>query len=359
MQTTGIIYDERMCLHKEEGHPEQPNRIKHIFKTIQDENLLNKCKIFLAREATESEILTVHTNDHLGAMKLTPSINYIALDKIQGKYNSIYLNKHSYQCALLSAGGVVELCRYVVLGNLSNGIAIVRPPGHHAEANEAMGFCIFNNVAIAAKTMIEQYKLNRIVILDWDVHHGNATQHMFENDPRVLYISIHRYDNGQYYPCSKDAAPTCVGHGNGLGRNVNIAWNTNADSRIGDTEYIYAFEKLIKPMLKEYDPELIIVSAGFDCAAGDPLGGLNVSPAGFNHLTRSLMQFANGKVVIALEGGYNLNAISQSMTACLKALLKEPALPLQSNNSVSNVAVKATNETMKAHMPFWKFLEKN
>jgi len=218
---------------------------------------------------------------------------------------------------------------------------------------------MFNNVAVAAKTMINKHELQRIVILDWDVHHGNATQHMFENDPEVLYISIHRYDNGNFYPGSKNANPYFIGNCKGIGKNVNIAWNTNNFDNIGDTEYIYAFEELIEPMLLEYDPQLVIVSAGFDCGKGDPLGGLNVTPAGFNYLTAKLMNFANGKLVVALEGGYNLTTISNSMVACLKALLNEPLLPIELNKTVAFSAINSVNETKKAHQSYWKFLSKN
>lgn len=355
---TVIVYDERMCLHEEDGHPEQPDRIRKIFAKMNAENLLSKCTIMPAREATDEEILTVHTKSHLDTMKTISSISYNLLAKLEKCYNSIYLNKHSYHCALLSAGGVVDACDAVVTGKFSNAIAIVRPPGHHAESDCAMGFCIFNNVAIAAKTMIKRHNLERVVILDWDVHHGNATQHMFENDPSVLYISIHRYDNGSFYPCSKDAAPDHIGLGSGVGRNVNIAWNT-ANEKFGDTEYIYAFDYLIRPMLQEYDPQLIIVSAGFDCARGDPLGGLDVTPDGFNYLTNKLMNFAKGRVVVALEGGYNLDAISNSMTACLKALLQEPTVLSHTSTAVSRSAVRALEQTMKAHQPYWLFMRKN
>ncbi|XWV24498.1 hypothetical protein QJ856_gp0056 [Tupanvirus deep ocean] len=358
MKMTAIVYDERMCLHEDEGHPEQPDRIKAIFRTIQGSGKLDKCKMIPIRNATYDEILSVHTANHLSTMKSISGLDGASLMCLERIYNSVYLNKHSYDCALLSAGGVIELCNEVVSGNSDNGIAIVRPPGHHAESNEAMGFCLFNNVAIAAKTMIEKHGLQKIVIFDWDIHHGNATQHMFEDDPRVLYISIHRYDKGRFYPGSKDADPCIIGKGNGIGKNVNIGWNTAGVHSMGDTEYIYAYENLIKPMLEEYNPELIIVSAGFDCAQGDPLGGMNVTPCGFNYLTSQLMNFANGKIVVALEGGYNLNSISTSMLACLMALLKEAPLPLKLGN-VSEIAVDAINTTKYKHKPYWGFLQKN
>lgn len=354
---TGIAYNEQMCLHEEHNHPEQPDRIRCIYENIQKENLLDKCKIIQTRNATDTEILYVHDNYHLEKMRLIPEMNQLELFRLSYNYNSVYFNKDTYDCALLSAGSVIEICDKVVLGELANGIAIVRPPGHHAEEHMAMGFCIFNNVAVAAKTMIKQHKLKRIVILDWDVHHGNATQHIFDHNPQVLYISIHRYDNASFYPGSKDADPSCVGIGPGIGYNINIAWNTQFGDTIGDDEYIYAFNALIQPILTEYNPELIIVSAGFDCARNDPLGGLDVTPNGFYYMTSELMKFANGRIVCALEGGYNLTAISESMTACLKALLREPCVTnLKNNKDICRSALTAVASTIKYHKPYWKCL---
>lgn len=357
---TGIIYDERMCLHDNivEEHPEQPDRIKAIYKMIEAKGLLEYCEIMPSREATLMELLTVHDEKHVLSMYDLKKMDTKDLLCEEKKYNSIYFNKHSYQSALLSAGGVIELCEQVILRKIKNGIAIVRPPGHHAEKDCAMGFCLFNNVAVAAASIQKKYGKMRILILDWDVHHGNATQHMFESDPSVLYISIHRYDNGYFYPGSTDGSPAKVGTNEAKGKNINIAWNTTKTSQtIGDTEYIYAYETLIKPIVNEYDPELIIISAGFDCAKGDPLGGINVSPAGFNFMTRDLMNYANGKIIVALEGGYNLTSISCCMTACLEALLQMEPLDVALNDYISNVAIEAVKETNKYQQPFWKCLK--
>jgi acetoin utilization deacetylase AcuC-like enzyme len=352
---TGIIYDELMCRHETSGHPERPERIETIYEQIKNSGLLIKCVEIPIREATRKELESVHTIDYINKMSLIPSLNPLELLKLKYNYNSVYFNNHTWNSALLSAGGVIELCDQVVQGNVPNGIAIVRPPGHHAESSEAMGFCIFNNVAIAAKAMINKYGLKRLAIIDWDVHHGNATQRMFIDDPSVLYISIHRYDNANFYPCSTDADPSIIGYGEAIGKNVNIAWNSYGVSKIGNSEYVYAFNEIIEPMFKEYDPELIIISAGFDCAAGDPLGGLDVTPLGFNYLTKKIKNFANGKIVIALEGGYNVDVIADSMLACLKGLLNEP-FDGQISSDVSPVAIKAVNKTIKAHRSHWKFL---
>ena len=359
---TGIVYDEKMCLHEKQNHPEQPDRRRSIYTAMNNIGLLDQCKIIPIRCATDDEILSVHSNEHLAEMKKLSALKNRELEKAANKYNSIYFNKHTYGSALLSAGGVVELCDRVVKGNLTNGIAIVRPPGHHAECHTPMGFCIFNNVAIAAASMINKYNLKRIVIFDWDVHHGNATQHMFESDPRVLYISIHRYDNGYFYPGSPDAAPSMVGKGKGkgIGKNVNIALNTTIRDRhmIGDADYIFAYNDIVKHMIAEYNPELIIISAGFDCAEGDPLGDLHVTPACFNYMVRDLMAYANGKIVIALEGGYNLTAISESMIACLKALLKYEPMKIICNDKISDIAIDAVNATAFYHRLHWQFLKK-
>jgi acetoin utilization deacetylase AcuC-like enzyme len=363
ISSTGIITDKHMSSHKTldpTGHPERPERIVSIINEIKNEGLFDLCKQIPSREATEEEILAVHGKKYLETMKNIPDLPDSELIRLEKYYNSIYFNRNTYLAALYSAGCVTELCDQIMQGTIANGIAIVRPPGHHAEKNEAMGFCIFNNVAVAAKSMINKYKLNRVVILDWDVHHGNATQHMFESDPRVLYISIHRYDNGKFYPGGTDGSPMRIGTDQGTGFNVNIAFNTTGTSKIGDTEYVYVYKKIIQPMLAEYNPELIIISAGFDCAHGDPLGGLSVTPSGFNYLTRELMSFAQGRVAIALEGGYNLNSISKSMVGCLRALV-DPTNPmmLYTNITVTNPAKNAVLETMIAHKPYWKFLNLN
>lgn len=361
MNKTGIVYDVRMTKHQTEDHPESPERIKKIYDTIKNAGLLNLCHMVPTRFATESELKSVHCKDHVERMQIIPFLDKGSLLQLQQNYNSVYLNNFSYECALLSAGGVTELCDYVVQGKMNNGLAIVRPPGHHAESHQAMGFCLFNNVGVAAQTMIDKYNLSRVVILDWDVHHGNATQKMFESDPKVLYISLHRYDDAKFYPYSSTAGPKVIGNGFGAGKNVNIAWNTRLDkaNKVGNTEYIYAYKKLIKPMLDEYKPQLIIISAGFDSAAGDPLGGLNVTPEAFAYMTSDLLTYAEGKVVIALEGGYNLDTISNCMLACLKSLLHiEVSLP-HLNGKVSPVAEQAVAETADAHKQYWQFLNNN
>ena len=194
--------------------------------------------------------------------------------------------------------------------------AVVRPPGHHATPDSAAGFCLLNNVGIAASHAVTNLGLKRVLILDWDVHHGNGTQEMFYSDPRILYMSLHRYDHGAFYPSSTQANYDKVGSGLGLGFNVNIPWN---DDTMGDAEYLLAFTKVVMPIVTEFKPQVILVSAGFDAAAGDPLSGYRCSPALYGKMTGSLVKAA--PTVLALEGGYSLAAITESTVECGRAAL--------------------------------------
>ncbi|KXS13295.1 Arginase/deacetylase, partial [Gonapodya prolifera JEL478] len=218
--------------------------------------------------------------------------------------NSVYFCAETPVCARLSCGAVVDVCKEVYRNpGVRNGVAVVRPPGHHAERNEAMGFCIYNNVAVAAKVVQRDCGASRIMIVDWDVHHGNGIQSAFLSDPSVLYVSIHRHEQGSFYPQGPEGSHTAVGHGPGAGFNINIDWDMKG---MGDAEYLCAFEKVVMPVGREFDPDLVIISAGFDAAQGDPLGGCNVTPIGYAHMTHMLSALAGGKVAIVLEVSYKI-----------------------------------------------------
>lgn len=222
---------------------------------------------------------------------------------------------------------MVEMTRRVLEGKLANGVAVVRPPGHHATCGCSMGFCVFNNVAVAARAAIrEQWGgARRALILDWDVHHGNGTQTIFETDSSVLYVSIHRYDDGEFFPGGTSGHFANAGWGTGRGYTVNIPWDCpgGRDGVPGDADYLLAFERIVEPICKEFRPDFVLVSAGFDAAVGDLLGGCQVTPGGFYEMTRRLqgLPTAKGRVIVALEGGYNLKSTARSITACTSALL--------------------------------------
>lgn len=320
----GLVYDPTMTKHEmASGHVECPQRISRIWSALEHENLVAACERIPCRLATRSELLSVHSAQHIATVDSFASMAPEKLSEKAAEYNSIYLNEFSTECAYMSAGSLIELMEQVVQGRVHNGVAVIRPPGHHAEEDKCMGFCIFNNVAIAAKIAVEKLKLKKVLVVDWDVHHGNGTQHMFDEQTEVLYFSIHRYEEGMFFPGTNDGAPETVGIGAGKGFTVNVGWN---DRGMGDKEYRKAFEQILLPIALEYQPQLILVSAGFDAARGDPLGGCDVTPKGYAYMTEALLRLAPGKVIIALEGGYNLTSISASMVACLSTILKGPGV---------------------------------
>mmetsp|Transcript_6124 Transcript_6124/g.25658 ORF Transcript_6124/g.25658 Transcript_6124/m.25658 type:complete len:299 (-) Transcript_6124:558-1454(-) len=267
------------------------------------------------------------------------------------RQDSIYLNEHSVDCALLAAGCSLEAVAAVVNGTAEAAAAIIRPPGHHATCCGMMGFCLYNNVAVAVIDALNK-GVKRILIVDWDVHHGNGTQQIFEKDPRVLFISIHRYDSGLFYPTGSAGAPESVGAGAGLGYTVNIGWD---GAGAGDSEYIAAMQFIVLPIANEFSPELIVISAGFDSARGDPLGGCKVTPAGYAKLVRSLRELQS-KMVLCLEGGYNCKSVALSVVACVAALFeKTTSTPPDKDVShgPSASALEMLARTAKSIARFW------
>ncbi|CAI5648701.1 unnamed protein product [Oreochromis niloticus] len=357
--TTGLVYDERMMEHSnlwDRHHPEQPQRIFKIFSKHQQLGLVDRCQRIPVRLATEEELSLCHSMQHIEQMKATAVMKPRELHKLGDEFVSIYLNQQSFQCARLAAGSCLSALDQILCGQVTNAVAIVRPPGHHAERDYPCGFCLFNTAALAARyaKKASHDPLMRILILDWDVHHGNGTQHMFEDDDSVLYISLHRYDNGAFFPSSEDAAPDKVGVAKGAGFNVNVAWS---GGRMGDSDYLAAFHRVVMPIATEFNPSLVLVSAGFDAARGDPLGGYNVTPEGYAHLTHMLMSLAGGRVLVILEGGYNLSSISDSMAMCTSVLLGDPPpalvtpLPPPHHSAVATI-----NEVIRYHVPYWRSL---
>ncbi|KAF8485454.1 hypothetical protein JB92DRAFT_3091030 [Gautieria morchelliformis] len=334
--TTGYVYDTRMLDHwptiepdeNEYPHPEQPARISKIYLALRTAMCFEKMHKISTRFLEKHEAMLVHSEDHWDKVEAIAMMDEEAIRNSEEYYErlSLYVHKHTPHVAKLSAGGVIETCLAVARGDVRNAFAIVRPPGHHAEPEEHMGFCFFNNVAVAARVVQEMTPLKRILILDWDVHHGNGTQRAFWTDDSVLFISLHRYEQGTFYPSGPFGSMESCGEGKGLGKSVNIPWPTKG---MGDADYLYAFEKIVLPIAYEFAPELVIISAGFDSADGDVLGECRVSPSGFAHMTHMLSCLAGGKLAVALEGGYNLDSTAMSALAVTRVLLGEapPELP--------------------------------
>uniref|UniRef100_A0A672FY24 Histone deacetylase n=1 Tax=Salarias fasciatus TaxID=181472 RepID=A0A672FY24_SALFA len=281
---------------------------------------------------------------------------------LQVDSDTIWNEVHSSSAARLAVGSVVELVFKVASGELKNGFAVVRPPGHHAEESTPMGFCYFNSVAIAAKLLQQRLNVSKILIVDWDVHHGNGTQQAFYADPSVLYLSLHRYDDGNFFPGS--GAPDEVGSGAGVGFNVNMAFTGGLEPPMGDAEYLAAFRTVVMPIANEFAPDMVLVSSGFDAVDGHapPLGGYKLTAKCFGYLTRQLMALAGGRLVLALEGGHDLTAICDASEACISALLGNELDPipdevLQQRPNAN--AVHSMEKVIEAHSKHWRSLQRS
>ncbi|XP_051479743.1 histone deacetylase 4 isoform X6 [Apus apus] len=381
--TTGLVYDTLMLKHQctcgnTNSHPEHAGRIQSIWSRLQETGLRGKCECIRGRKATLEELQTVHSEAHALLYGTNP-LNRQKLDskKLLGSLTSMFVRLpcggvgvdsdtiwnevHSSGAARLAVGCVIELVFKVATGELKNGFAVVRPPGHHAEESTPMGFCYFNSVAIAAKLLQQRLNVSKILIVDWDVHHGNGTQQAFYNDPNVLYISLHRYDDGNFFPGS--GAPDEVGTGAGVGFNVNMAFTGGLDPPMGDTEYLTAFRTVVMPIANEFAPDVVLVSSGFDAVEGHPtpLGGYNLSAKCFGYLTKQLMGLAGGRVVLALEGGHDLTAICDASEACVSALLGNELDPLPEKvfqQRANANAVHSMEKVIEIHSKYWHSLQR-
>uniref|UniRef100_A0A8D2NQ22 Histone deacetylase n=1 Tax=Zosterops lateralis melanops TaxID=1220523 RepID=A0A8D2NQ22_ZOSLA len=374
----GLVYDTLMLKHQctcgnTNSHPEHAGRIQSIWSRLQETGLRGKCECIRGRKATLEELQTVHSEAHTLLYGTNP-LNRQKLDskKLLGiipwgeiplpvDSDTIWNEVHSSGAARLAVGCVIELVFKVATGELKNGFAVVRPPGHHAEESTPMGFCYFNSVAIAAKLLQQRLNVSKILIVDWDVHHGNGTQQAFYNDPNVLYISLHRYDDGNFFPGS--GAPDEVGTGAGVGFNVNMAFTGGLDPPMGDTEYLTAFRTVVMPIANEFAPDVVLVSSGFDAVEGHPtpLGGYNLSAKCFGYLTKQLMGLAGGRVVLALEGGHDLTAICDASEACVSALLGNELDPLPEKvfqQRANANAVHSMEKVIEIHSKYWHSLQR-
>lgn len=309
MKRTGVIWDELFLKH-ETGpwHPESPARLQAV-KTVLDGPVGQKLIRIQPRPATVEEIALIHDTEYVHKIQKT-SGHDVSLDP------DTIASPHSWEAARFAAGSLLECVDQVMDGRVDNAFAFVRPPGHHAERAQAMGFCIFNNVAIAAEYARREKNCRRVLIMDFDVHHGNGTQWAFYDRADIFYVSTHRYP---FYPGT--GASNEEGKGAGKGYTLNIPFSGGE----GDEEYLSAFDKEIIPVFRHYAPDLLLVSAGYDAHVLDPLGGMNVSSRGFGGLSQILVDAARsicgGRTLFVLEGGYSLQGLAESVEESLQALL--------------------------------------
>lgn len=331
-----LYYEHQMGL----GHPESPARLQAIEEMLFGNRLYEELIKLEPRPATTEEIAYIHDRNYIQNIAAT-----------SGK--TVYLDPDTtacpvtYSAALLAAGGLMTCAEAVATGKLDNAFAFVRPPGHHAESDRAMGFCFFNNIAIAARYLQKKHKVGKVLIVDWDLHHGNGTQHSFYDDPSVLFMSTHQYP---YYPGSGHFRE--VGAGKGEGYTINIPFPI----RNGDKEYLVTFEKVFRPIAESFHPEIILVSAGFDIYCEDPLGGMLVTAKGFGLLAASLRRLAEelcqGRLVLTLEGGYNLTGLAQGNLEVLRVLSgKLPDIDSQIKGVELPDVSKAARELFRRYWP--------
>src|SRR6267378_6337215 len=311
MGNTGLIYEPRYLDHDMgAGHPESPNRLRAILQQLEQSGTAARLTRVEPREAEDEWITQIHTPSYLAMLKThAPTKGRVSLDP------DTSMSPGSLTAAYLAAGGALAAVDAIMSRQVHHVFCAVRPPGHHAESGHAMGFCLFNNVAIAARYFQKRYGLERIAIVDWDVHHGNGTQHAFYADPTVLFFSTHQYP---WYPGTGGADERGEGKGEGYTLNVPLS------AGMGDKEYLDVFNRILRLALKAYRPDAIIISAGFDAHRDDPLAGMNLTAEGYKALTRVVKEIAaehaQGRVLSCLEGGYNLAALAASVEGHLRVL---------------------------------------
>lgn len=311
MRRIGLVLDPVFEEHDtRSGHPERPLRLARIRRVLEDAGLSGRCVRIPVTAATDASLHRVHDADHVRRVENACRSGEPFLDSMDTA-----IGPESARIARLAAGSVTSLGMEVAAGRLAAGLAVVRPPGHHAERDLAMGFCLFNNVAVAAAALRAECGIGRVLIVDWDVHHGNGTQHIFEEDPAVFYYSSHQMP---LYPGTGYAAER--GKGSGTGATLNVPLRAGD----GDDRFLAGLTEALVPAMETFRPEFVLVSAGFDAHAADPLGGLNVSTEAFAEATRIVRgiaeRFASGRIVSALEGGYDIDALAASTAVHLAGL---------------------------------------
>ena len=344
--TTGIIYHEEMLLHKSEhDHCENPKRLKSIIDRLNSLDTIKSSDVEVLTEFDEVDEELVNkahkSDDYYSYIK-----NICPEDWQTQMGGDMFYNPHTSRAAFLAAGALKLAVDKVLTNSWKNSFCAIRPPGHHAASRgeKVFGFCFINNVVVGIKQAQEKYKVKRILVFDWDVHHGDSTQKLTYDDPNVLFISFHRYDDGYFFPGTKFGNYDQLGEeGKAEGYNLNLPWNILQAKNyrmLGNEDYVYAFERLVAPIIKKFKPELTFISCGFDSCHGDQLGQISVRPSGYAYITNQLTELTEGgKVIVALEGGYNFDNLADASETVFRVLRGEskngPVKSVESQNKIS------------------------
>lgn len=313
MKSTALVYDPFNLRHTREGHPENFRRLEKTWALLSQDGILDRLVMAPSGMAPLDAVLKVHSPRYIERLQMSQLLGGGHLDA------DTYLNADSYNAALLAAGGILNVVDTVLWGRVRNGFALVRPPGHHALPYVGMGFCLLANVAIAARWAQERHGINRVLIIDFDVHHGNGTQEVFYGDPSVLFFSTHQYP---FYPGT--GAANEMGDESGFGTTLNVP----LPAAVGDDGYLDIFRRVLAPAARRFRPQFILVSAGYDAHWLDPLASMQLTVTGYGALVQEIMALADelchGRLVCVLEGGYNLDVLSHAVLTTLRLLNGEP-----------------------------------
>jgi acetoin utilization deacetylase AcuC-like enzyme len=307
---TGFVYHPDYLKHDPGAwHPERPERLTAIVNGIKDSSFWEKLVHLDPLPATTDQVEYIHNEDYVEALREFCARGGGLMDLDTG------VSRDSFDVALLAVGGVIRAIDAVMCGEVHNGFCAVRPPGHHALPERGKGFCIFNNVAIGARYLQKEYNLGKILIVDWDIHHGDGTHYFFYDDPSIFYFSIHEYP---FYPGTGRAYETGSGKGVGYTLNMPVPFGTGVE------EYMNAFQQKLKPAALDFKPDFVLISAGFDAHKDDPLSGIDLTSSDYGRFTDIVREIAaetcGSRIVSSLEGGYNLRALSESVLEHLKHL---------------------------------------
>ena len=315
MARTALVYHPSFLEHDSgPGHPERPERLSAVLEQLERSGLANQCVRLIPEEAGIEAITRIHTADHVEHVARLSGLGRLVPETMD-----TLVSPATYRAARLAVGAVLQAVDAVMGGRVDNAFCLVRPPGHHAEREQAMGFCYFNNIAIAARHLQEQHGIEKVAVVDWDVHHCNGTQHSFEDDPSVFVFSVHQF-SPMFFPGTGGRHEQGVGPGQGATLNVPLS------SGRTDADYLRVFEEELRPALDCFQPDFILVSAGFDAHGADPLAGMDLTEDGYAALTRTVVamaaEYCEGRLVTTLEGGYDLSALAASVGAHVRVLLE-------------------------------------
>jgi acetoin utilization deacetylase AcuC-like enzyme len=308
--TTGIIYSDIYLLHETGTHPECPARLAVVRDRLRKTGLWETARVYEPRPATPEELLLVHTQEHIDTIEHACTLGRRYLDP------DTVVCRASFEVARAAVGGVLSACDAVMRGEVTNAFCMVRPPGHHASRTRAMGFCLFNHVAVAARYLQREHGVEHVLIVDFDVHHGNGTQAILYDDDSVFYYSMHRWP---FYPGTGASGQTGEGRGLGFTRNLTVTAGTDRQTIVS------FFVKTLDEVARGFTPDFVLVSAGFDASENDPIAGLGLGSGDFGEMTRAIVELAHdackGRLVSTLEGGYDLDALGHCVEAHLRALM--------------------------------------